>query len=256
LEHPSAANFLVQPRRLLSSFRSQSHWLPLQGIHWLPFLSAGFASQMIAPIWVGLGRVAVAAGLQSPWATRGCRGGGGGGWAGRGRRRRARPVGGEPPARTSQLGGRFPEGARRQTQVASAARTAVQQVPTDVVSVLVHPPQRTADAGPGRLTHLDVVVTPGGDGSKEGGAVRCTWDTAGTRGLRPRAQLRRSSGCDRPRVPIRPYVPASPPLVRARACHLAGVKDWRGGRSCTTRGLSNSRRGSGVACSCERRRRQ
>jgi hypothetical protein len=58
-------------------------------------------------------------------------------------------VGGGPSARTFQLGGRFPEGVRRQTQVASAARTAVQQVAADVVSVLVHPPQRTVGAGPG-----------------------------------------------------------------------------------------------------------
>jgi hypothetical protein len=48
------------------------------------------------------------------------------------RRRRASHVGGEPPARTSQLGGRFPEGVRRQSQVVSAARTAVQQVAADV----------------------------------------------------------------------------------------------------------------------------
>jgi hypothetical protein len=166
-------------------------------------------------------------------------------------------VGAEPPARTSQFGGRFPEGVRRQTQVASAARMAVQQVAADVVGVLCpRAPTSThrrrwarGGAHPPRRHHTRRRRQQG-----ERGAVRCTWDNAGTRGLRSRtqlrrptgrnrrcaglrrtrwpaqdwqemrwpapAQLRRSSATGRPCGPIRPYVPASPPLVRVRACHL------------------------------------
>jgi hypothetical protein len=79
------------------------------------------------------------------------------------------------------------KGVRRQPQVASAARTAVQQVPVDVISVLMHPPQRAVGAGSGGGgTRLDI-VTPGGDGSKEGGAWCARRGTEGTRG--PRASL-------------------------------------------------------------------
>jgi hypothetical protein len=41
-------------------------------------------------------------------------------------------TGSEPATRAPQLGGHFPEGVRRQPQVASTARTAQQQVPIDV----------------------------------------------------------------------------------------------------------------------------
>jgi hypothetical protein len=144
---------------------------------------SGLCSALVS--WLGSGG---SSRPTEPLGYRGVHGRWRGGWAYTGRRRRARPVArgtweARPPARTPQLGGRFPEGVRRQTQVASAARTAVQQVASDVVSALVHPPQRAAPSALGRGGGTHPPRRHHTRRRRQQGvrcAVRCTWDTAGT----------------------------------------------------------------------------
>jgi hypothetical protein len=124
----------------------------------------------------GLGRAA--AGLQSPWATRGrgCRGGGGwrggGGGGGGGLGVHGAQSEGEARLARPSLVAAFQKvHAASRRSFPQHARPCSRWPPMYVVSVLVQLPQRVVGAGPGGSTRLDV-ITLGGNGSKEGGA-RC-----------------------------------------------------------------------------------
>jgi hypothetical protein len=70
----------------------------------------------------------------------------------------------------------------RQSQAVTAGRRAMQKVAADVVSVLVHPPQRVVGPGPGRSTRLSTsshqaatAARRAGRGAVYLGHRRCTW---------------------------------------------------------------------------------